>query len=86
MAELSLAFADSDADRAAGLGEGRFSLRRCGRLRGSEPITSEGRSSLNYRHDGVTGTSPSAYAESCCRRGRREAPRVRRCQRNRRRN
>ena len=36
-----------DADRFAGAGEARLSLRRCGRLCGSAPSTSEGRSSVN---------------------------------------
>ncbi len=39
--------AEEDADRFGREGDARLSLRRCGRLRGSAPRTSEGRSSLN---------------------------------------
>jgi len=39
--------AEEDAERFGRAGEARLSLRRCGRLRGSAPRTSEGRSSLN---------------------------------------
>jgi len=44
---FSFAGDEEDADRCAGAGAARLSLRRCGRLRGSAPRTSEGRSSLN---------------------------------------
>jgi hypothetical protein len=37
------------AERSVGVGDARLSLRRFGRLRGSAPSTSEGRSSLNPR-------------------------------------
>jgi len=38
---------EGDVDRCGVVGVARLSLRRCGRLRGNAPRTSEGRSSLN---------------------------------------
>jgi hypothetical protein len=47
---FSFAARAEDTGCCAGSGDGRLSLRRCGLLRGSEPSTSEGRSSLNRSH------------------------------------